>query len=291
MAHSIWIPSIQQFVKFDAFTTGDQLALAKAVELELTKTTGDFDNHFVDMLDVKVRQPIDISSLTVLDKLLISIQFAINYVSHVINRTYHCPVCEESTVNRIQAASVYQQLQKYIDRTYKTCVKHGRMTVDFDVMSLGKQLVFDAATADGDRIIANDIEPLAWIENIHLNEQSISVKHLDVQQMKSVCKMLPNSVVAQAKSMIAFHRTPKKIATLKCGKCNNTEAVNFSIEYVNDIVVALLQLNASMIYDELFKLKTNNAIGSISDGMLLAPNERMVFLKMLQANEPKPDNR
>jgi hypothetical protein len=295
MAHSIWIPSLQKFCPFNNITTRQQLELARTIELDITKTTHDFDAMLVDILQTLSGDSVVIEDLSLLDKLTIVIQLAINGIGASRSVPYLCPLCEHTTMNTLSVPAITEKLKEYLDKDYRTQITHkiagNRVTVTFDVVPTRNQLKFNQLMLEKSGKGVQDVYQLLWLSNITIHQGrktfAARISDLTLQQMQELMRQLPQPLIKDVQRLAAQHDTVHEIASLRCAHCQNAQPITFKLQGAAGLITTLLQLDISSIYSELFELKHNQLIGSIEDGLQLAPVERTVYRKLFQAASAK----
>jgi len=111
-SYEIFVPSIQKNVRFREITTAQQKRLIKSV-IDSSVYNSEFILTLRDILDENcIDKDVNINSLTIYDKLLISIYMRMVNIGDDLGMTFKCPDCEKTHEFVFKLSSLFTELNK-----------------------------------------------------------------------------------------------------------------------------------------------------------------------------------
>ena len=282
-SYLIWIPSLQDYRRFEEMTTTHQLMLLKSSnELEFIYNI----NTLIFSLCVDT---INFQSLTLIDKYIIALYLRMYSIGTDIEFSLNCPKCGVEFSTKVDLNDVIENNVSVLDRPYEQEIISGKYSIICDIPTCGRDYNILKLKSSLD-IQENSVESLftfnlfSHIKKLKISGKLIDLSKYTLEEVIQICKELPMSVIQdmQTKFMIPLSKTfIPKLLNVPCQteKCPPFE-YNLNVQNINEAIQLLYSGSPITIMQEIYYL---SKYANMSAEFLntVSPKEREMFLKFL----------
>lgn len=262
---NVWIPSIQNFLRFCELSSHDYSILLKALD----DNDIDFSYTLNDIIKNNLISTFDFSTLTTLDRFVIFLALKINSCGSMLVLSSNCPECSTKSTIEMDLNILVDNLGERIDRSFKKTIKENLFTICCDIPSIDqdyKILEYGAlkniSKTSIDFLLDNHL--VSHIKGINLGEHVIDMHGLSYEDQIVTANALPVKVVNAVRNSFLndLHSLVSDFDFLKI-KCSNKKCacemeVKFDISNINDII--------KIIYRDSTYLSLISEMVVVSDG-------------------------
>lgn len=271
--HSIWIPTLQDNILLESFTTQDQLDLARAITNDPFGSFHDFNANFINIVDRKGTKWIS-PELTSLDKFAIAAQFASNDVCGSTQYIHIDCKCGQKIDHQIILEELWRDASEQINRDCsEKSYTDGKLTVYYKPLKIIDEMKMSVEAAK---------TQTPMTENVSVTRIEIDGNSTDVTDQQSV-SLIPERIMSHIRKS---NKLASPVYEAKCPKCDEIHKLSLSYNSLNSIVVWLLGLNLENLYDEIAFM----SFEGFKDVHSLTQLERSTYIKIIQKRvEAKQD--
>lgn len=236
----IWIPSIQNFIRFNELTV-DQLRC-------ILKIINENDLEFVYLLNRIIKENIidypDYMSLTTIDRFVIFTFLKIHSCSTSISMTKKCDKCKISTNIKIDLNQLIDNIAPKIDKQFQSLIQFKDFTVICDIPTMAEEykIYYDNKINNIDR---KDVYHrlneylLSNIKKVSIGGNIFDLADYSYVEQTTIFNKLPSGLIIniQDQFLNPIHNDISDInfVNIEC-KCGEKFNLNFDVKNINDII-------------------------------------------------------
>lgn len=271
--HSIWIPTLQKNRFFKPFTTQDQLDLGRALANDPFGSFHDFNATLLRIIDCNATDYIT-RDLTSLDKFAIAAQLASNDVcgpTHAIH--LECD-CGQKIDHKIILQEMWANASDQINRdSSEKSYTDGKLTVFYQPLKITDEMKMSVEAAKAQ-------SPM--VENVSVTKLELDGNIVEVKDQTAL-GLIPERIMSHIRKT---NKLSAPMYEVKCPKCQKDHSLNLTYNSLNSIVVWLLGVNLSSLYDEIAFM----TFEGFKDVLQMTQLERSTYIKIIQKRvEAKQD--
>lgn len=285
----IWIPSLQDFVRFGEISSKEHRILAKTLENEL-----EFINTLNRLIFEKCLDEIDLSSLTILDKYVICIYLRVYSIGQEITISADCPNCGNKFSKTVDINKFIESGISVLDKQYKETIKLGNFEITCGIPTIHRE--YDLLkTIEKQNIEKGSIDEamthniISYIESIKIKNKCIELRDLKPEDQIKLFKSIPSNIFLKVKnefiSPICQTIRPS-ILNLECKTegCESIE-IELNMENINSLIRLLFQESPLSMLQELYFLSRYGKIDPFFLESLTPIEKKLIIDTHIKQNE------
>ncbi len=287
----IWIPSIQNYLRFYELTMDQYRSILKVID---DANRIEFFYQINVILYDNIISDFDINDLTVLDRFLVMAFLKMNNCSPSINLGQSCSKCQTVTKVDIKLDSLINELGTRIDRKFGMTITQGDFGVMCDIPSIKTE--YDIMEYGLTNMNADLSYIMTFIRKLSIFEQTIDFDQLSLDKKSMLFSSLPASFVEQIRQefILPLHRSFEgiKLLDVPCqnSRCGERFSLDVEISEISDIIRLLFRDGSLMTYLYEFAFLSENHLSSDFINQI-TPGEAAILIKRINDSRPKEDKK
>jgi hypothetical protein len=285
----IWIPSIQNYLRFYELTMDQYRSILKVID---DKNRIEFFYQINVILQTNIVTPFNINDLTVLDRFLVMAFLKMNNCSPSINLGQPCSKCQTITKVDIKLDSLINELGTRIDRKFGLHVQQGDFQVLCDIPSIKTEYDIMEYALTNMNIDHGYI--MTFIRKLTIFTQTIDFDALPLDKKSMLFSSLPASFIEQIQQqfIIPLHQSFEgiKLLDVPCqnSRCGERFSLDMEISEISDIIRLLFRDGSLTTHLYEFAFLSENHLSSDFLNQI-TPSEAGILIKRINDSRPKED--
>lgn len=246
----IWIPSIQNYLRFSELTNNQYRGLLKVLD-DLTEV--EFFYQLNQTIKDNLITPFDVDLLTTIDRFIICVFLKMYSCSSHISLTRVCEKCKNSSTINLDLSKLIPVLAPKIDKKFSTVIQYEmyKCLVDIPTIKTEYEIFENSLLKNEDKTSLDNVYDnyiISHIKTLDVNNSQIDFNALDLKTKKLIFSKLPAGLVDNIRNefLTPIHESLADISfmDMSCAGCKEKFDLKFQINFISDLIKIIFKDNS-----------------------------------------------
>lgn len=246
----IWIPSIQNYLRFSELTNDQYRCLLKVLD---DPTEVEFFYQLNQTIKNNLITPFDVDLLTTIDRFIICVFLKMYSCSSHISLTRVCEKCKNSSTINLDLSKSIPVLAPKIDKKFLTSIQYEmyRCQVDIPTIKTEYEIFENSLIKNEDRTSLDNVYDnyiISHIKTLNVEDNLVDFNALDLKSKKMVFSKLPAGLIDNIRNefLTPIHESLVDISfmDMSCVGCKEKFDLKFQINFISDLIKIIFKDNS-----------------------------------------------